>query len=78
MENYYETTICNYFAARRHLCLGRYDGLQANLSLLPSRFSKEKVFRSPSTTTSQVLQIFRWLIATINDVSNVQPKLRVT
>src|SRR3974390_552236 len=74
----YETTIRNYFAARRHLCLGRYDGLQTNLSLLPSPFSKEKLSRSPSITTSQVLQIFRWLIATINDVSNVQPKLRVT
>ena len=66
----------NYFATRsgRHLFLGRYDGLQANLPLLPSPFSKEKVSRSPSTTTSQVLQIFRWLIATLNNVSNIQPK----
>ena len=69
----HETTIRNYFAARRHLCLGRYDGLQGNLPLLPTPFSKEELSRSPSITTSQVLQIFRWLIATINDVSNVQP-----
>src|SRR3974390_3531388 len=74
MENYYETTICNYFAARRHLCLGRYDGLQGNLPLPPSPFSEEKISRSPRTTTSQVLQIFRWLIATLNNVSNIQPK----
>jgi hypothetical protein len=63
----YETTIRNYFAARRHLCLGRYDGLQGNLPLPPSSFSEEKISRSPRTTTSQVLQIFRWLIATINN-----------
>jgi len=74
MENYYETTICNYFAARRHLCLGRYDGLQGNLPLPPSPFSEEKISRSPRTTTSQILQIFRWLIATLNDVSNIQPE----
>jgi hypothetical protein len=75
-KNYFQVTICNYFSARssRHLFLGRCDGLQANLPLPPSPISKVEVFRSPCTTTSQVLQIFRWLIATLNNVSNIQPK----
>ena len=64
-KNYFQD-----FAARsgRRLFLGRYDGLQANLPLPPTPFSKEKVSRFPGTTTSQVLQIFRWLSATLNNV----------
>ena len=64
-KNYFQD-----FAARsgRRLFLGRLDGLQGNLPLLPSPFPKEKVSRSPGATTSQVLQIFRWLIATLSNV----------
>jgi len=51
-----------------------FSGLQGNLPLPPSPFSEEKISRSPRTTTSQILQIFRWLIATLNDVSNIQPE----
>ena len=34
----------------------------------------KKKYLDPQVPTSQVLQIFRWLIATLNNVSNIQPK----